>query len=126
MVAQGAEPMLFDFLPQAAVVVQRHHGQLTSDAGLLPLRQFDQRWKFTGRMVQCLDDPHPDRPHLSARSRCSIGGRRRFVGLKCGGVWRALPAHGGLLAREVNGETAKDQCCVRRERLLIKPRYFLR
>lgn len=62
MVAQGAEQILFDFLPHVSVVVQQHHGQLTSDAGLLPLRQFDQRWRFTEQMVQCLGDPQPDRP----------------------------------------------------------------
>jgi hypothetical protein len=63
MVAQGAEPMLFDFLPQVRVVVQQHHGQLSSDAGLLPLRQFDQRWKFTARMGRCLDDDSLRRDH---------------------------------------------------------------
>ncbi len=47
----------FDFLPDLPIVVQRYHGQISSDAGLLPLRQFDQRWNLTGRMVQCLDDP---------------------------------------------------------------------
>jgi hypothetical protein len=62
MVAQGAEPMLFDFFPQVRVVVQQHPGQISSDAGLLPLRQFDQRWNFTRRMVQCLADPTPGRP----------------------------------------------------------------
>jgi hypothetical protein len=62
MVAQGAEPMLFDFFPQVPVVVQQHQGQFSSDAGLLPLRQFDQRWNFTSRMVQCFVDPNPARP----------------------------------------------------------------
>jgi len=64
MVAQTAEPILFDFVPQLPVVVQPHPGrQISSDAGLLPLRQFDQRWGFTARMARCLDDPHPDRRH---------------------------------------------------------------
>ena len=62
MVAQGAEAILFDFLPQVRVVVQQHQGQISSDAGLLPLRQFDQRWKFTERMIQCFVDSNPDRP----------------------------------------------------------------
>lgn len=62
MVAQGAEQIQFDFFPQVRVVVQPHHGQITSDAGLLPLRQFDQRWNFTSRMVQCFVDPNPARP----------------------------------------------------------------
>ena len=63
MVAQAAEPILFDFLPDLPVVVQPHQGQISSDAGLLPLRQFDQRWNYTARMAQCLDDPNPDREH---------------------------------------------------------------
>jgi len=34
---------------------------MSSDAGLLPLRQFDQRWNYTARMAQCLFDPKPSR-----------------------------------------------------------------
>jgi hypothetical protein len=63
MVAQTAEPILFDFLPDLPVVVQQHQGQISSDAGLLPLRQFDQRWNYTARMAQCLEDPNPGRGH---------------------------------------------------------------
>ena len=44
MVAQGVGQLAFDFLPQADLVVQRHQGQITSDAGLIPIRQFDDRW----------------------------------------------------------------------------------
>src|SRR5271156_1169552 len=61
MSPQAAEQITFDFVPQLPVVVQRRPGEITSDAGLLPLRQFDQRWNYTGRMSQCLDDPKPSR-----------------------------------------------------------------
>jgi DNA-directed RNA polymerase subunit N (RpoN/RPB10) len=61
MSAQAAEQFSFDFLPQLPVVVQRHAGQISCDAGLLPLRQFDERWSYTARMVQCLHDPKPSR-----------------------------------------------------------------
>lgn len=65
MVAQSAlsepEQLSFDFLPDLPVVVQQHAGQLSSDAGLLPIRQFDQRWNFTLRMAACLSDPKPQR-----------------------------------------------------------------
>lgn len=54
MVAHTAVQLGFDFLPQAELVVQRHEGQLTSDAGLIPVRQFDQRWRYTERMAECL------------------------------------------------------------------------
>jgi len=54
--AQADEQVCFDFLPHTPVVVQRHHGQLTSDAGLLPVAQFDARWRYTERMAACLGD----------------------------------------------------------------------
>ena len=68
MVAQSAErereQLSFDFLPDLPVVVQQHQGQLSSDAGLLPIRQFDQRWRYTDRLAACLhDDAKPDRIH---------------------------------------------------------------
>ena len=43
MSSQTALQLTFDFLPHLPVIVQQHQGQLSSDAGLLPLRQFDQR-----------------------------------------------------------------------------------
>lgn len=55
MVAHTAVQLGFDFLPQTDLVVQRHEGQLTSDAGLIPVRQFDQRWRYTERMAACLE-----------------------------------------------------------------------
>src|SRR5260221_5886803 len=61
MPAQTAEQLSFPFLPHLPVVVQQHPGQLSSDAGLLPLREFDQRWDYTARMAQCLHDPKPSR-----------------------------------------------------------------
>lgn len=65
MSSQGAqrasEQLTFDFLSHRPVVVQRHEGQLTSDAGLLPIRQLDQRWRYTQRLARCLDDPDPQR-----------------------------------------------------------------
>jgi len=53
---QSAEQVSFDFMPHLPVVVQQHHGQMTSDAGLLPIRQLDERWRYTQRMCQCLED----------------------------------------------------------------------
>ena len=61
MSSQSAEQLCFDFLPHLPVVVQRSEGQLSSDAGLLPLRQFDQRLGYTQRMARCLVDPKPQR-----------------------------------------------------------------
>src|SRR5689334_8274456 len=63
MVAQTAGQLSFDFLAQAAVVVQRHPGQITSDAGLLAVRQFDQRWDYARRLAACLSDDRSDPTH---------------------------------------------------------------
>jgi hypothetical protein len=79
MVAQAAQPISFSFLPQAPLVVQRHQGQISSDAGLLPLRQFDDRWNYTRRMADCLHDAKPDRQH----SLLSML-RQRFYGILAG------------------------------------------
>lgn len=60
----GFEAQLtFDVFPHRPVIVQRHPGQISSDAGLLPLRQFDQRRDYTRRMAQCLHDPRQDPTH---------------------------------------------------------------
>ena len=63
MSSQGVEQRTFDFLPHLPVIVQRDPSQLSCDAGLLPLRQFDHRWRYTERMAQCLHDPRPSREH---------------------------------------------------------------
>jgi hypothetical protein len=61
MVTQAADQLSFEFLPHYKLLVQRHAGQLSNDAGLLPLRQFDHRWNYTARMAQCLHDPNLSR-----------------------------------------------------------------
>lgn len=63
MSRQDARQFDFDFVPHRPVLVQQHQGQLSSDAGLLPLRQFDERWHYTRRMAQCLHDPNDARQH---------------------------------------------------------------
>jgi Transposase DDE domain group 1 len=63
MSSQTVEQLSFDFLPHSPVVVQRHEGQLSCDAGLLPLRQFDERWHYTHRMALCLADDRQDPTH---------------------------------------------------------------
>src|SRR6185437_395078 len=59
--AQVATRVQLDFFPQMPLVVQPCAGQMTSDAGLLPIRQFDERWNYTQRMAACLADPRPQR-----------------------------------------------------------------
>jgi hypothetical protein len=47
----------FDFLGGKPIVVEPSAGRLTSDAGLLPLRQFDERIGLTRQFAQALRDP---------------------------------------------------------------------
>ncbi len=50
------------FFADRKLVVQRHVGQISSDAGLLPVRQLDQRLRFTQRLAAGLrDDRHEPR-----------------------------------------------------------------
>jgi hypothetical protein len=47
----------FDFFAGKPIVVEPSAGLLTSDAGLLPIRQFDERIGLTGQFAEALDDP---------------------------------------------------------------------
>lgn len=46
----------FTFYQKKDVVVNFKGGQITSDAGLIPLREFDQRWKLTKDLDSCITD----------------------------------------------------------------------
>ncbi len=60
--------MIQSVLPQLTFSFYRHQpiradfsgGQITSDAGLLPLRAFDQRHRLTSDWAACLSDPRQD------------------------------------------------------------------
>lgn len=56
MFQQDAGQLSLGFFPHRPVIVQRHPRQLSSDAGLLPLREFDDRRRYTQRMAACLSD----------------------------------------------------------------------
>lgn len=57
MIIQSAWQLSFDFFPKKAVVVVPETAQLTSDAGLLPIRQFDERIGLTAQVAAALHDP---------------------------------------------------------------------
>jgi hypothetical protein len=46
----------FDFFGSKPIVVEPSAGQLSSDAGLLPIREFDQRIGLTEQFAQALGD----------------------------------------------------------------------
>ena len=54
---QTAWRATFDFWDELPIVVEPSADQLSSDAGLLPLRQFDERIGLTRQFAQALEDP---------------------------------------------------------------------
>ncbi len=63
MLEQSVDQFQFDFLPQKPVVVQWRPRPISGDAGLLPIRQFDQRRRYTQRLAACLIDRRSDPDH---------------------------------------------------------------
>ena len=57
MSIQTAWQATFDFGDNRPIVVEPSAARLTSDAGLLPLRQFDEHIGLTRQFAQALDDP---------------------------------------------------------------------
>jgi len=56
----SAWPQILDFF-RTPLVLSPSAGQLSSDAGLLPIRQFDERIGLTRAFADALDDPRdPD------------------------------------------------------------------
>src|SRR5215472_12864225 len=69
----GVWPQVLDFFG-TPLVIEPSPGQLSSDAGLLPIRQFDERIGLTQAVTAALDDPrdpdltaHPFREMVRAR-----------------------------------------------------------
>ena len=52
--------LLFSFYRRRPIRADFSGGQITSDAGLLPLRAFDQRHGLTGRLAQLVCDPRQE------------------------------------------------------------------
>lgn len=61
MSAQTVEQICFGFFSRLPIVVEPTDAQISSDVGILPIRQFDDQIGFTQRFIDCLDDPRdPD------------------------------------------------------------------
>jgi len=63
MLEQSVDQVLFDFFAQKPIVVQSRPQPISGDAGLLPIRQFDERWRYTQRLAACLTDQRCDPAH---------------------------------------------------------------
>jgi hypothetical protein len=57
VILQSVWQKCFDFLGAKTIVVLPVNAALTSDAGLLPIRQFDERLKLTAQFAAALHDP---------------------------------------------------------------------
>ena len=73
-------PQCFDFFG-APIVIEPSPGQLSGDAGLLPIRQFDQRVGLTRAFADALDDPRD--PDLTEHSFLEMV-RSRVYGILAG------------------------------------------
>ena len=61
MVSQSDWQHTFGFLGKKPVVVEPVDSQLSSDAGLLPIREFDESVGFTQRFAEVLEDRRDQR-----------------------------------------------------------------
>ena len=77
MSLQTAWQATFDFWSELPIVVEPSFAQLSSDGGLLPLRQFDEQIGLTRQFAQALDDPR--RPGLTAHTFLEMVRSRIFA-----------------------------------------------
>jgi hypothetical protein len=57
MIIQSEWQVSFDFFDAKPIVVEPQQAQMTSDAGLLPIRQLDEQLGLTAHFAAALDDP---------------------------------------------------------------------
>jgi hypothetical protein len=78
MSIQSAPQISFDFLHSLPVEIEVSSAPLTSDAGLLPIRQFDEQIRLTEKFAAALHDPR--NPLLVEQSLLSMV-RQRIYGI---------------------------------------------
>ena len=71
----------FDFFEPLPIQIEVSDAPLTSDAGLLPLRQFDERIGLTKQLAAVLDDPRD--PELTEHTFLEMV-RSRVFGILAG------------------------------------------
>ncbi len=78
MSLQSVPLLSFDFLPARPVQVEVSSAPLTSDAGLIPIRQFDEQTRLTEQFAAALDDRRD--PNLTQQSILTMV-RQRVYGI---------------------------------------------
>lgn len=78
MSLQSARQLVLGFHPDLPVVVEESAAQLSSDGGLLVVREFDERLKFTERFAAALEDSRD--PAFTGHTLLSLV-RQRLYGL---------------------------------------------
>jgi Transposase DDE domain group 1 len=81
MSVQSAPQISFDFLRSLPVEIEVSSAPLTTDAGVLPIRQFDQQIRLTEQFAAALHDPR--NPILVEQSLLSMV-RQRIFGILAG------------------------------------------
>lgn len=81
MLKQCVAQICFDFFSRLPIVVEPHEVQVSSDTGILPIRQFDDQIGLTDRLVACLNDARdPDHTEHSLPEMA----RQRIFGILAG------------------------------------------
>jgi hypothetical protein len=78
MSLQSVPPLSLDFFPSRPIQIELSSSPLTSDAGLLPIRQFDEQIRFTTQLADALHDLRD--PKLVEQSLLSMV-RQRIYGI---------------------------------------------
>ena len=81
MVRQAVSRICFGFFSRLPIVVEPQVVQVSSDTGILPIRQFDDQIGLTDRFIACLNDPR-DQDQLEHTLHEMV--RQRIYGILAG------------------------------------------
>jgi len=130
MDSQSVQQWSFNFFAQKPVVVEPSRAQLTSDAGLLPIRQFDERIGVTEQFAAALEDRR-DREMINHRYLEMV--RMRVYGILADypdqndhDTRGADPVFKLVAGRSPDGDNLASQPTLSRFENAISPRSLLR
>ena len=107
MVQQRVGQFCFNFIPGLPVIVESKNVQVSSDAGILPIKQFDDQIGLTERFITCLNDPRD--PDLT-RHHVDEMVRQRIFGILAGyeDCYDHDTLRGDPIFKRVSGRTPND------------------